>query len=62
MVNFPSFVIASIVSRGIRFYLVAGLLWLFGPPIRTFIEKWLEWVVLGVTVLIVAGFVALTYL
>lgn len=60
--DFLTFMAASLAARGIRFYLVAGLLWLFGPPIRTFIEKWLEWVVLGVTILIVAGFVALTYL
>jgi membrane protein YqaA with SNARE-associated domain len=57
-----SFVLASIVSRGIRFFLVAGLLWKFGDPIREFIEKRLEWVVLGACGLIVLGFVALKYL
>jgi len=33
------FLFASFVSRGIRFYLEAGLLWYFGPSIRGFIEK-----------------------
>lgn len=56
------FLLASIVSRAARFYLVAGLLWKFGDPIRDFIEKRLEWVVLGASVLIVLGFVALKYL
>ncbi len=33
------FLLASLVSRGIRFYLEAGLLWYFGPSIRGFVEK-----------------------
>jgi len=33
------FLLASFVSRGIRFYLEAGLLWYFGPSIRGFVEK-----------------------
>lgn len=37
--NFAIFMLASLVARGIRFYLVAALLWKFGPPIRDFIER-----------------------
>ncbi len=33
------FVVASMLSRGARFFLLAGLLWYFGPPIRRFIEN-----------------------
>lgn len=33
------FIVSSILARGIRFYVVAILLWKFGPPIRDFIEK-----------------------
>jgi len=33
------FVIASIVARAMRFYLIAALLYWFGEPIRTFIER-----------------------
>lgn len=57
-----TFIIASVFSRGIRFYLEAALLWYFGPPVRAFIEKRLEWVVTVVTLLLVGGFVALSYL
>ncbi|MBM3490928.1 MAG: DedA family protein [Alphaproteobacteria bacterium] len=55
------FVLASIVTRGARFYLLAALLWRFGEPIRAFIEKWLD--VLGVVfvVALVGGFVAVRY-
>ena len=37
--NRPVFILTSIVARGLRFFIVAGLLWKFGPPIRDFIEK-----------------------
>ncbi len=37
--NFAVFMLASLVARGIRFFLVAALLWRFGPPIRDFIER-----------------------
>lgn len=37
--SLPVFIVASIVARGLRFFLVAGLLWKFGAPIREFIER-----------------------
>jgi len=60
--NFPVFVIASAISRGARFFLVSGLLYWFGPPIRTFIEKYLGLLTILFVVLLVAGFVALKFL
>lgn len=56
------FGIASVLSRGIRFFLVAALLWKFGPPIRTFIERRLGLVTLVFFVLLLGGFVALKLL
>jgi membrane protein YqaA with SNARE-associated domain len=56
------FAMASIVTRGARFYLVAALLYFFGEPIRTFIEKHLTLVTTGLILLIVAGFVAIRYI
>ncbi len=57
-----AFMIASLASRGLRFYLVAGLLWLFGPPIRDFIERRLGLVVTVFFVALVGGFAVLRYL
>ncbi|MEL7211990.1 MAG: YqaA family protein [Pseudomonadota bacterium] len=37
--NLPVFIVTSIVARGLRFFVVAWLLWRFGAPIRDFIEK-----------------------
>ena len=53
------FGIASIASRGLRFFIVAALLWYFGQPIRAFVERYLGWVVLVFCVLLIAGFVVL---
>ncbi len=57
----PIFVAASIVSRGMRFFLVCGLLYWFGPPIKDFIEKYLGWLTLAFGILLVGGFVAIRY-
>ena len=57
--NLATFVGASIVARAMRFFLVAGLLYYFGEPIRTFIEKRLVLVTSVVAVSIIGGFVAL---
>jgi membrane protein YqaA with SNARE-associated domain len=55
------FVIASIVARAMRFYLIAALLYWFGEPIRTFIERHLSLVTTAFVVLLVGGFLALRY-
>ncbi len=56
------FVAASIPARGARFYLVAGLLWKFGEPIRAFIEKRLGLVTSAMVALGIAGFVVLKFI
>jgi len=58
----PVFILTSIAARGIRFFIVAGLLYFVGPPIRTFIEKRLGLVFTVFMVLLIGGFVALRYL
>jgi membrane protein YqaA with SNARE-associated domain len=57
-----TFSLASVLSRGARFFLVAGLLYLFGPPIRSFIEKHLGKLTLLFFILLIGGFVAIKYL
>jgi membrane protein YqaA with SNARE-associated domain len=58
----PAFIAASVVSRSMRFFLVCGLLYFFGPPIKAFIEKYLGLVTLVFGILLVGGFVAIKYL
>jgi hypothetical protein len=50
------FIIASIVSRGLRFFLIAGLIWKFGAPIKTFIDKYFNLLAIAFTVLLVGSF------
>ena len=60
--NLLVFGLASLATRGVRFFLVAALLRLFGEPIREFIERYLTWVTTGFVALIIGGFAALKYL
>ncbi|MEX2449437.1 MAG: YqaA family protein [Rhodospirillales bacterium] len=59
--DLTTFSIASVVSRGARFFLVAALLWYFGVPIRAFIENNLAKLVTLFFVLLFGGFVILKY-
>jgi membrane protein YqaA with SNARE-associated domain len=61
-VNFPIFVVASVLSRGLRFFLVAGLIWKFGPPVSRFIDRYFNLLTLVFGVLLVLGFVVVTWL
>lgn len=60
--SLPVFTIASVVARGLRFFIVAGLLWKFGAPVRGFIEKRLGLLFTLFVVLLLGGFVLLRYL
>ncbi len=55
---FMTFLITSIIARGIRFFLIAWLLWKFGDPIRHFIEKRLGLMFTLFIVILLAGFFA----
>jgi len=60
--DFGVFMAASTISRGARFFLLAALLWYFGPPIRSFIERYLPQLTIVFFALLLGGFVALRYL
>jgi membrane protein YqaA with SNARE-associated domain len=64
VVEFPllPFAFASLVSRGLRFFLVALLLWRFGEPVRVFIERRLTLVTTLFAAALIGGFVMLRYL
>ena len=60
-INFVMFIIASIISRGLRFFLIAGLIWKFGAPIKGFIDKYFNLLAIAFTVLLVGSFFLLGY-
>ena len=55
-INFLIFLLASIVSRSARFFLVGGLIFIFGPRIQVFIDKYFNLLAIVFTVLLVASF------
>ena len=61
-INFLVFVIASLISRSARFFLVGGLIYVFGNSIRNFIDKYFNLLVTAFTILLVAGFLIIKYL
>jgi membrane protein YqaA with SNARE-associated domain len=58
---FAAFMAASVIARAMRFYLVAGLLYFFGEPIREFIEKRLTLVLTALLIAVIGGFVAIKF-
>ncbi|MFI3288264.1 MAG: YqaA family protein [Rikenellaceae bacterium] len=61
-INFALFCVASIISRGARFFLIAWLIKRFGPSIKAFIDKYFNLVAIAFTVLLVGCFVLISYL
>lgn len=60
--NLAAFAVASLISRSLRFFLVAALLRWFGEPIRLFIERRLTLVTSAFVIILIGGFVLLRYL
>ena len=57
-----TFIATSILARGLRFFLVAGLLWKFGTPVRDFIERRLGLVTIVFIALLFSGFYVVRHL
>lgn len=57
--NLIVFTIASIIARGMRFFLVAWLLKKYGETMREFIEKNLGWLSILFLLLLIGGFAAI---
>ncbi|MEO9514775.1 MAG: YqaA family protein [Paracoccaceae bacterium] len=57
-----TFILTSILARGLRFFIVATLLRLYGEPIRDFIERRLGLVFVVFVVVLVGGFLAAGHL
>jgi membrane protein YqaA with SNARE-associated domain len=60
-INIVMFIVASVISRGARFFLVAALIWKFGPQIKSFIDKYFNWLAIAFTVLLIGGFLAIKF-
>lgn len=61
-ISFPIFVLASVIGRPARFFLVATLAYFFGERVRVFIEKYFNWASLILFILVIAGYAAIKYI
>ena len=59
--DLTTFGVASLLSRAARFFLVAALLWRFGPPIRTFVENNLSMLAAAFFALLFGGFLLVKF-
>ena len=55
--NLRRFILASLIGRASRFFLIGSLIYIFGPSIKLYLSKYFEIVTIVVVVLLVGGFV-----
>lgn len=55
-ISLPIFVLASVTSRSARFFILAGLIYFFGPGIQGFIDRYFDRLVWAFFALLVGGF------
>ena len=60
-IDFPVFIVASLLSRSARFFLVGGLIYKFGPSIQGFIDRYFNTLAVIFTALLVLSFIVLKY-
>ncbi|MFA6269413.1 MAG: YqaA family protein [archaeon] len=60
-IDLVTLITASILGRGFRFFLVAGLIFYFGKKIKTFIDKYFNILITVGFLLLIGGFLILKY-
>ncbi len=60
--NFPTFVLVSLLSRSARFFLVAAFIWKFGAPVKDYIDRYFNIISIIFMVLLIGGFVLIKLL
>ena len=58
----PTFLLASLIGRSMRFFIVASLLYFLGAKVKGFIDRWFGPLTVVLLVLILLGFYAIKYL
>jgi len=61
-IDFLMFIIASIISRSARFFLVASLIYIFGETIKDLIENYFNYLAILFTILLLGGFIFIKYI
>ena len=61
-INFGVFVVASVLSRSLRFFVLAGLIFKFGRPIASFIDRYFNLLAWIFGILLLSGFLVIELL
>lgn len=61
-IDFFVFILASFISRSARFFIVSALIFKFGSPIKSFIDKYFNLLSILFVILLILGFIALKYI
>jgi membrane protein YqaA with SNARE-associated domain len=61
-ISFGTFLAACLVGRPLRFFMVGGLLYVFGAPVKAWVEKYFNLLTVLFTLLLIAGFLAIKWL
>ncbi len=61
-INLPTFIIASILGRGLRFYMVSGLVWFFGPGVKRIMDKYFNWFIVILTIVFTLSYFLIGYI
>ena len=61
-INIFTLIMASVLGRSARFFIVAALFYFFGPKIKIFIEKYFNILTVLFIILLVGGFIIIKYL
>lgn len=60
--NLFEFISISSIGRAARFFIIAGLLFKYGPQVKQFIDKYFDILSIGFLVLLIGGFVLIKYI
>ncbi|MBZ0135941.1 MAG: DedA family protein [Planctomycetes bacterium] len=60
-VSLAMLIVGSVAGRGLRFFSLGTLIYLFGDKVKPILEKYFEWITVGIVVLLVLFFVVLRY-
>lgn len=58
--DFSQFLLASVLGRSIRFFAVGALIWKFGPPIKSYIDKYFNLLAILFVILLIGGFLLIS--
>jgi membrane protein DedA with SNARE-associated domain len=61
-INFFTFVVASILGRGLRFYGITIVLWYFGRPVKRIIDKYFNLLAILLLLISIISYIIIVYI